>query len=343
MPFNVSTVVSTGPSESKRDVDQPWLDLLRVIGDGTLPPERGIVEATRSLESSGDGLWGLPLALSYWSLQRYQECCDVLERKDVESACSQSFIYFNLLGMSARHLPSGESKAKAAYEKALVIDPERADTLYNLANLLKDEDQHRANSLYYKSLLLHPCGAECWHNYGSNLTDLHCQENAIRALKISIFLDPTVADVWCNLGLALYGLDRFDEAERCFRFSLSMDQSHAQSHINLGNTLINVFRPDEAVGLLERGLQLDPSSNNSLWNLALAYLLLGRFEPGWKYYEARFKACKEFEDLEPPTSGLRVKSFEQLPRSGEPELIVWSEQGLGLASVCSLPSSSSGS
>ena len=108
-----------------------------------------------------------------------------------------------------------------------------------------------------------------------------------------------------------------------------MDKSHAQSHINLGNTLINVFRPDEAVELLERGLELDPSSNNSLWNLALAYLLLGRFDPGWKYYEARFKACKEFEQLKPPTSGPRVKSFDQLPRAGDPELIVWSEQGLG--------------
>ena len=98
---------------------------------------------------------------------------------------------------------------------------------------------------------------------------------------------------------------------------LSMDSSHAQSHINLGNTLINVFRPDEAVVLLERGLELDPSSHNSLWNLALAYLLLGRFDPGWKYYEARFKACKEFEELHPPTSGSQVKSFDQLPKAGD--------------------------
>ena len=46
--------------------------------------------------------------------------------------------------------------------------------------------------------------------------------------------------------------------------------------------------------------------------------LLGRFDPGWKYYEARFKACKEFEALHPPSSGLRVKSFGQLPQSGQP-------------------------
>lgn len=302
---------------------------MQELGDGTCPPERGIAEATRCLETTGDGCWGLPLALAYWVQKKYKECCDVLENKDVERACSQSFLYFNLLGMSVRHLPSGESRAKVAYERALAIDPQRADTLYNLANLLKDDDPLRSDQLYSKSLYLNPWGAECWHNYGSNLTNLHFQEYAIKAIKISLHLDPHVADVWCNLGLAYYGLDRFDEAERCFRFSLSMDTSHAQSHINLGNTLINVFRPDEAVVLLERGLELDPSSHNSLWNLALAYLLLGRFDPGWKYYEARFKACKEFETLNPPTSGPQVKSFLQLPRPGEPELIVWSEQGLG--------------
>ena len=58
--------------------------------------------------------------------------------------------------MSARHLPSGELKARSAYEKALTIDPRRADTLYNLANLLKNEDQERADELYSKSLHLHP-------------------------------------------------------------------------------------------------------------------------------------------------------------------------------------------
>ena len=217
MSFSVSAVVSTGPSESKRDVDQPWFALMQAIGDGTCSPERGIAEASLRLDGSGDGCWGLPLALSYWSQKRYEDCCQILNRKDVSCACSHSFLYFNLLGMSVRHLPKGEVRARDAYEKALEIDPLRADTLYNLANLIKDEDQERADRLYFQSIRLNAWGAECWHNYGSNLTNLHRQESAIQALKISIYLDPDIADVWCNLGLAYYGLDRFDEAERCFR------------------------------------------------------------------------------------------------------------------------------
>ena len=249
-------MASAGLSESNRDTDHPWYALMQVLGDGSCSPDHGIAEATRFLESTGDGCWGLPLAFAYWYQKRYQECCDILERNDVKEACSDSFIYFNLFGMSVRYLKSGESRAKAAYEKALLIDPSRADTLYNLANLLKDDDPQRANNLYAQSLFINNWAPECWHNYGSSLTSLHLQEHAIDALKVSICLNPNIADVWCNLGLAYYGLDRFDKAERCFRYSLSMDESHAQSHINLGNTLINVFRPEEAVVLLERGLNL---------------------------------------------------------------------------------------
>ena len=92
--------------------------------------------------------------------------------------------------MSVRHLPSGESKAREAYEKALSIDPHRADTLYNLANFLKDEDHERADQLYSQSLRLNAWGAECWHNYGSNLEQFALSRECNTGLKTSIYLDP---------------------------------------------------------------------------------------------------------------------------------------------------------
>ena len=111
-------MVSTGPSQSKRDIGQPWYGLMQALGNGACTPEQGVDEASHFLESTGDGCWGLPLAMAYWSQQKFQECCEVLEREEVERACSHSFLYFNLLGMSVRHLPSGESRARDAYEKA---------------------------------------------------------------------------------------------------------------------------------------------------------------------------------------------------------------------------------
>ena len=53
-----------------------------------------------------------------------------------------------------------------------------------------------------------------------------------------------------------------------------------------------------------RGVELDHSST-ILWNLALAYLLLGNYLKGWEYYEVRFEN-DDFEHVTIPTSGPRL-------------------------------------
>ena len=63
--------------------------------------------------------------------------------------------------------------------------------------------------------------------------------------------------------------------------------------------------------------------------LGFSLSIVRRFELGWKYYESRFKACKEFENIVPPTRGPQLKTIDHLPRAGDPELVVWSEQGMG--------------
>ena len=92
--------------------------------------------------------------------------------------------------------------------------------------------------------------------------------------------------------------------------------------------MISALRPEEAIEILEKGLELDRSSTHSLWNLSLAYLLLGRYKQGWRYYEARFN-CPDFEDVTPPTSGPALQSIAEAPREGGEALVVWSEQGMG--------------
>ena len=210
---------------------------------------------------------------------------------------------------------------------SIELDPDRPDTLYNFANLLKDDEPDRAVIFYRRSLSLQPTAATTWHNYGSTLSNLTYYKEALISLRLSLCLDPGVADVWCNLGLAYFGLEDFVSAERAFRYAISLDASHAPSHTNLGNALISVLQPEEALRHLERGVELDQSSTHSLWNLALAYLLLGNYEKGWEYYEVRFEN-EDFAHVKVPTSGKRLKICPTRPASNEPSLVVWSEQGL---------------
>ena len=72
--------------------------------------------------------------------------------------------------------------------------------------------------------------------------------------------------------------------------------------------MLSDLRAEEAIEILEKGLELDSSSTHSLWNLSLAYLLMGRYKEGWRYYEARFN-CPDFDDVSLLASGPRFKAF----------------------------------
>ena len=266
--------------------------------------------------------------MSHWLQGSYPEALSSLLEPAVVQASDGLWIYHNLLGMIARKLEGETDRAVKAFERSLELDPNRADTLYNFANLLKDEDPERAVTLYRRSLALEPSAAAAWHNYGTALNSLTQYEDALAALQTSLGLDPDVADVWCNLGLAYFGLERFASAERAFRYAIALDDSHAASHTNLGNALISVLQPEEALLHLERGVELNRSSTHSLWNLALAYLLLGDYVKGWEYYEVRFDN-DDFEHVAIPTSGPRLRELAAAPRKDQPPLVVWSEQGLG--------------
>ena len=266
--------------------------------------------------------------MAYWIEGRYPDALASLLEPSVVQASDSIWIYHNLVGMVAGKLEGENDRAARAYELSLKLEPNRPDTLYNYANLLRDDDPTRAVTLYRRSLVLEPSAPSAWHNFGTALNNLTQYQDALAALRISLCLDPLVADVWCNLGLAYFGLEDFPKAEAAFRHAIALDASHAPSHTNLGNALISVLQPEEALQHLERGVELDQSSTHSLWNLALAYLLLGDYAKGWEYYEVRFEN-DDFQHITIPTSGPRLRDIAAAPRVGQAPLVVWSEQGLG--------------
>tara|TARA_B100000674_G_scaffold496476_1_gene526796 strand:- start:466 stop:2082 length:1617 start_codon:yes stop_codon:yes gene_type:complete len=270
----------------------------------------------------------MPLALGLWMNKRYSNALEALQQPGVEKVCGHMAYFHILLGMVARQLKGNHELACQSYERALQIEPDRHDTLYNFANLIKDDQPEKADRLYRQSLRVNPDCASTWHNLGVNLNALNRPLEAIYPLKVSLQIDAINPEVWCNLGLAYYGSEDFVRAERSFRHTIALDSRHSGGYQNLGNTLINVLRAEEAIEILEKGLELDSSSTHSLWNLSLAYLLLGRYKEGWRYYEARFN-CPDFKDVTPPTSGAALQTLDEAPRAGEEALVVWGEQGIG--------------
>ena len=179
-----------------------WYSLLERVSKRLLPSKEALALADRGRNIDGDSRWALPKAMAYWIEGRHSEALSSLLEPSVVRASDGLWLYHNLVGMVARKIVGETNRAAKAYERSIELDPDRADTLYNYANLLKDDDPERAVRLYRRSLILVPNAPSAWHNYGTALNSLTHYEDALLALKQSLRQDPYVSDVWCNLGLA---------------------------------------------------------------------------------------------------------------------------------------------
>ena len=300
--------------------------LLLELSAATVDAPDAAALAERNWRQSGNVLWCLPLGLALWQSKQYDKAWQALQQAATAAANDPN--YHVLAGMVARRLPGHDQAAVRAYQHAICLDPQRHDIYYNLANLLQESRPQPALRGYQLSLALNNQAAATWHNYARLLTDEDRPDLAIGALQTSLRLDPFEADVWCNLGLAWYQLEDFDRALACLYHAISLDKQLAAGYINIGNALISKLEPQEALAYLQRGVELDSSSANSLWNLSLAYLLLGDYKRGWDYYEARFSTA-QFDQISVPTTGPAPRTLEECPKVGEPALVVWCEQGIG--------------
>ena len=299
---------------------------LLISGERTSDPAE--LERLRQEASAHPELiWRLAEGYFLWRQNRIDDLFDFLQH--LPPVLHQEAEYWLLLGLAYRHQGAvGEQPAADAYSRALELAPDRPDLHYNLANIVQDSDSFRAERHYQKSLELDSFQAHAWHNFSSLLRSQERFSEARVALKASLQLDPENPSGWCNLGLIFMSCGQWNAAERSFLQSLVLDPTLARTLVNLGALLVTSRRPEEALSHLEHGVALDPDSAHPLFNLGLCHLLMGRFETGWEYYEARFRT----QIVPPecfPTLGPALQLLSEAPREGADPLVVWAEQGLG--------------
>jgi len=106
--------------------------------------------------------------------------------------------------------------------------------------------------------------------------------------------------------------------------AMIQDRQHPGAFNNYGNVLRECGEPAGAIPFLQRALTLDPTNATANFNLAVAYLLSGNYELGWRQYETRWN----YEHL----AGA-LPNFSQPRWSGEDlkdkTILVIAEQGHG--------------
>jgi predicted O-linked N-acetylglucosamine transferase (SPINDLY family) len=109
-------------------------------------------------------------------------------------------------------------EAVVAYQRAILADPGRADTMFNLALAYEGLGQaENALASYQAGLQIEPDRAEAYANVGCLLRAMDMPTGAIQALEHAIALDPKLAVAHYNLAVTLKQRERFGEALEAFR------------------------------------------------------------------------------------------------------------------------------
>lgn len=177
---------------------------------------------------------------------------------------------------------AGETaRARAAYERALALQPDLAEAQNDLGTLLAREgDLGGAIGRFRAALAEAPDYPDALNNLGYALL-LQGQDAEARTLyERALALQPDFPEALNNLGLLLGRSGRLDEAEGYFRQALDRRPGYAEAANNLALVLVARGDADGAVRLLEAFTTRAPQFEAPYLTLAKIHLSAGRSREG---------------------------------------------------------------
>jgi tetratricopeptide (TPR) repeat protein len=216
-------------------------------------------------------------------------------------------------------------EAAASYRRATEIKPELAEVHGNLGNvLLAQQKPDDAVASYERALELKPDYAEACYNLGNARQAQDKLDEAVACYERAIVLKPHLPEAHYNLGNTFHTQDKLNEAAGSFERALALRPDYAEAHYNLGCVFREQGRVEEATAGMARALAINPEYPQARFGHALAQLLAGNFDSGWRNYESRWQSS----DHDTPW-----RAYPQPLWAGEKlehgRLLLWGEQGIG--------------
>ncbi len=169
------------------------------------------------------------------------------------------------------------AQAKAAYERALVMQPDLAEASNDLGTLLAEGgDLPAAIERFRRALATTPDYPDALNNLGYALL-LSGQGAEARTLyEKALKLQPDFPEALNNLGLILGRQGDLEHAEPMFRKALEKRSDYGEAANNLALVLVARGQSAEAIRLLQAFLEANPASENTYLALAKVYLAADR-------------------------------------------------------------------
>jgi serine/threonine protein kinase/tetratricopeptide (TPR) repeat protein len=152
----------------------------------------------------------------------------------------------------------GFSKARAAIERALTIDPTMGEAyaVWAFCLLLFDLNWRDAEFVVKRAIDLNPNNPFAHECYSNILTTQGRFEEGIAEIRKAEELDPVSPRAMLMTSWTLYNARRYREAQEKAAEALSLHEDLPQALIHLGNTLIALDRTSEAVTSLRRAAEI---------------------------------------------------------------------------------------
>lgn len=203
-----------------------------------------------------------------------------------------------LLAEAAEHLQNGQRDvARAAYVRAVTVNPRSTAALSRLAQLLaEDGDLPGALDALHRLRDMHPEIPELSYNIGSILLDLGRAAEAREALEQAVALNPAMVPAHNTLGLALQQLGAHEDSVESFEAALRHAPDHLPALANLGTALVNLRRADRALEVCRRAVELSRHAPDCCFSLGLACDLAGHRDDAIRWLREATERCPERDD-----------------------------------------------
>lgn len=159
------------------------------------------------------------------------------------------------------------------YRLAVTLQPDHAETHYNLGNALNTlRRRDQARHSWERALEIDPTFFDAVINLSAWHLDGGDWQHAWALLERADRIRPESVEVWRRKGVARRAIGDQEGAERAYRHAVRLDPTNAETHYNLGNLLVDTGRADEAERSYRRALSLNPAHHGAVYNLALLLL-----------------------------------------------------------------------
>jgi tetratricopeptide (TPR) repeat protein len=211
------------------------------------------------------------------------------------------------------------------FARAARRSPDQPEPWANLsAALLAQSQIDAAFDAARRAQILAPGTAESWNNLGNTLFELRVYDLAIEAFGRARRLHPLFADACLNEGGLRLDLGEADEGARLSRLAAAIAPDLPGAWNNLGNGLLLGGRLAESATAFDHAVTLAPADAQIRFNSAAPLLKMGRYQEGWRAYEARRQT---------PAALIRRRAFDPPDwPGGDPTgktLLLSTEQGYG--------------